>query len=259
MIKLKEDKPINFSHDIFQRGDTICFSQISNEVNSYLYLRKLKDEGIFVNILDMKSYSTYSIATNRIYSIENEKDRESDYCIFTILYFIFIINKLFGSNHNDLSLNNILMTNKEVLFSTYNKVSYNVGGKKYLFQLPKTVPIIIDFEFMQKFTYPRVLNYDVVTEAYEAICVRDTRGMSDVFQYLTSMKMVGFRWRDLFEYFFHDVSGEDVEMNYQNRIKEERLGSKVRRVLDEKSFENLFGRYESEIMVDDVFEHMKFE
>ena len=113
--------------------------------------------------------------------------------------------------HNDLHLGNVFLMNKtRALFdgkavNAYEYISYKIGNDIYYITTPDFIVKIGDLGFSQKYTYPKILLYDVIAGEYSTVPNYNTRGYYDLFLFCSQLyiggKLIGAANR-LFNYIF---------------------------------------------------------
>lgn len=186
-------------------GDYVCLSNIYSEAIISLLLAA--DESCYhfinfyscvhCNVSDTYNYFIEKM-DNSISGIINECPNDSSVYdlvddlitpsnLMSIFVSIMIMSNKYSVCHNDLAFRNILVreTSKIDKLKKCSTIRYIINDTVYDFQMPKYIYKISDFGLAQKFTEPKVLQYDILTSDDCVFPNFDTHGIYDMIEFMT--------------------------------------------------------------------------
>jgi serine/threonine protein kinase len=219
-------------------GDYVCLSNNYTEVLISLLVSELVKKGNCIHFVMCYSLITCKDETQVYFMEKMDKSLEDmvyeeEYVpemsqLFSIYAGIYAMTTLLNVDHNDLGFRNILVklssnikADDNSVLSDYDYIQYNIGNLSYYFRMPEYICKISDFGYAHKYSRPKILRHQIMSNMYKGTPNFDTGGLQDVL-YFTSEINWFIKGNEIVEnvakYFFKDIylGISKIEQFYEN-------------------------------------------
>jgi len=218
-------------------GDYICLSNNYTEVLISLLVSEFVKLGNCIHFVLCYSLVTCRDETQIYFMEKMEKSLEDMIYeedivpeishIFSVYAGIYAMTTLLNIEHNDLGFRNILVKKAsdikigEETLEDYDYLQYNIGNSSYFFKIPEYICKISDFGYAHKYSRPKILRHQIMSNMYKGTPNFDTGGLQDIL-YFTSEINWFVKNNEIVdriaEYYFGDINEgiEKIEKFYNN-------------------------------------------